>query len=325
MLPFIIRRLLIAIPLLAVSSFLVFVLVANSGDPLEELRLNPRISPEAIEARERELNLDKPVIVRYGIWVSDVVRGDLGLDNYGVPVRPQLTRALGVTLRLVVVALVIAVGLAIVVGVISAVRQYSWFDYSTTFASFLFFSLPVFWLAVLLKEFLAIELNQAVGRQLVYTIGQESPDFEGGFFARLGDLAGHTVLPALTLILISYAQYSRYTRSSMLDVLQSDYVRTARAKGVERKRVLVRHALRNAMIPLATIVAIDFGAVIGGAVVTERVFGWQGMGTLLIEGVQDFDVNVVQGWLMVTAVVVVVFNLMADVAYAYLDPRIRLG
>ncbi|HEX4979576.1 MAG TPA: ABC transporter permease, partial [Acidimicrobiales bacterium] len=160
---------------------------------------------------------------------------------------------------------------------------------------------------------------------LVYTIGQESPDFEGGFFARLGDIAGHTVLPALTLVLISFAQYSRYTRSSMLDVLQSDYVRTARAKGLASRRVLLRHGLRNALIPLTTIVALDFSAVMGGAIVTERVFGWRGMGTLLVEGVQEFDVNVVQGWLMVTAVVVVVFNLLADVAYAYLDPRIRLG
>ena len=325
MLPFIVRRLLISIPLLAVSSFLVFVLVANSGDPLEELRLNPRVSPQAIELREQQLHLDKPVIVRYGIWLKDIVRGDMGVDNYGIPVRPQLTRALAVTLRLVIVALAVAVALAVVVGVISAVRQYSFFDYGTTFAAFLFFSLPVFWLAVLLKEFLAIELNQAFDRQLVYTIGQESPDFSGGFLARMGDLAGHTVLPALTLILISYAQYSRYTRSSMLDVLQSDYVRTARAKGLANKRVLVRHALRNALIPLTTIVALDFGAIIGGAVVTERVFGWQGMGTLLIEGVQEFDVNVVQAWLMVTALVVVVFNLLADIAYAYLDPRIRLG
>ncbi|HVM09148.1 MAG TPA: ABC transporter permease [Acidimicrobiales bacterium] len=325
MLPFIIRRLLVSIPLLAVSSFLVFVLVANSGDPLEDLRLNPRVSARVVELREQELNLDKPVIVRYGIWVKDIVRGDMGTDNAGVPVRPQLTRALGVTMRLVIVSLMIAVGLAILVGVISAVRQYSIFDYSSTFASFLFFSLPVFWLAALLKEFGAIRINRLFDRQLVYTIGQESVDFQGGFLARLGDIAGHTVLPATTLILISFAQYSRYTRSSMLDVLQSDYVRTARAKGLAGRRVLTRHALRNALIPLATVVALDFGAVIGGAVVTERVFNWRGMGTLLIQGVQRFDVNVVQAWLLVTATVVVIFNLIADIAYAYLDPRIRLG
>jgi peptide/nickel transport system permease protein len=325
LLPFVVRRLLISIPLIAVSSFVVFVLVANSGDPLQDLRLNPRISPQAIEQRERDLNLDKPVIVRYGIWVKDIVRGDMGTDNYGVDVAPRLMRSLGVTLRLVIAALVIAVVVAVLVGVVSAIRQYSLFDYSSTFAAFLFFSLPVFWLAVLLKEFAAIRLNRLFDRQLVYTIGQQSPDFQGNFFDRLGDIAGHTVLPAITLILISFAQYSRYTRSSMLDVLGSDYVRTARAKGLPGKRVIIRHALRNATIPLTTVVALDFGAVIGGAVVTERVFGWQGMGTMLIRGVLEFDVNIVQAWLMVTAIVVVVFNLLADVAYAYLDPRIRLG
>lgn len=325
MLPFVVRRLLISIPLVILSSFLVFVLVANSGDPLEELRLNPRITPNAIEAREKELNLDKPVLVRYGIWVQDIVRGDLGEDNAGVPVRPQLTRALGVTLRLLVVALAIAVVIAVIVGVASAVRQYSLFDYSSTFAAFLFFSLPIFWLAALLKEFAAIRINRLFDAQIVYTIGAQSPNLQGNFFERMADIAGHTILPALTLILISFAQYSRYTRSSMLDVLQSDYVRTARAKGLSNRVVLVKHALRNAMIPLTTVLALDFGAVIGGAIVTERVFGWRGMGTLLIEAVQDFDVNVVQAWLMVTAIVVVVFNLLADIAYAYLDPRIRLG
>lgn len=325
MLPFVLRRLLISIPLLVLSSFLVFLLVANSGDPLDDLRRNPRITPRAIELREQELHLDKPVLVRYGMWASGIVQGDFGTDNTGQQVRPQLTRALGVTLRLVVVALFVAVVVAVLVGVLSAIRQYSAFDYGSTFAAFLFFSLPIFWLAALLKEYAAIRLNQFFGRQLVYTIGQESVDFQGGFLARLGDIAGHTVLPALTLILISFAQYSRYTRSSMLDVLQSDYVRTARAKGLGRSRVIFRHALRNATIPLTTVLALDFGAVIGGAVVTERVFGWRGMGTLLINGVQRFDVNVVQAWLLVTAVVVVVFNLLADIAYAYLDPRIRIG
>ena len=325
MLPFIVRRLLVSIPLLLLSSFLVFVLVANSGDPLQDLRVNPRVSAETVELRERELNLDKPVLARYGIWLGDIVRGDFGSDNYGVSVRPQLGRALFVTLRLVVVSLAIAVVIAVLVGVLSAIRQYSAFDYSSTFAAFLFFSLPVFWLAALLKEYAAIRVNRFFGRQLIYTIGQESPNFSGGFLARLGDMAGHMVLPALTLIVISFAQYSRYTRSSMLDVLSSDYVRTARAKGIAGRRVIFRHALRNALIPLTTVVALDFGAVIGGAVVTERVFGWRGMGTMLINGVTQFDVNVVQAWLLVTAIVVVIFNLLADIAYAYLDPRIRLG
>jgi peptide/nickel transport system permease protein len=322
---FVLRRVLVSIPLLLVASFLVFVLVANSGDPLQELRVNPRVSPAQIARREQELNLNEPVLERYALWLGNAVTGDFGEDNRGSEVRPQLWRALQITLRLVVVAIVVAVALAVAVGVVGALRQYSAFDYATTFAAFLFFSLPVFWLAALLKEYAALRLNDLFGTTWVYTIGEASPRFDGGFFARMGDYAGHTVLPALTLILISFAQYSRYQRASMLDVLGSDYVRTARAKGLPRRTVVVRHALRNALIPVTTIVAIDFGVVLGGTIVTERVFGWNGMGTLLIDGIRDVDVNVVQAWLLVTAVIVVVFNLLADVAYAWLDPRIRSG
>ena len=289
--------------------------------------MNPRVSPAQIAQRERALNLDKPVVVRYGIWASDVIQGDLGEDNRGNDVAPQLWRALKVTLRLVLVALIVAVAIAILVGSVSALRQYSAFDYSTTFAAFLFFSLPVFWLAALLKEYAAIRLNRLLpgSEQWIYTIGQATPDFRGTTWERFRDAVGHTVLPALTLILISFAQYSRYTRSSMLDVLSSDYVRTARAKGVTPRRVLYKHALRNALIPVTTIVALDFGAVIGGAIVTERVFGWTGMGTLLINGINRYDPGVVTAWLLVVAVTVVAFNLIADVIYAYLDPRIRIG
>ncbi|MDQ1403864.1 MAG: glutathione transport system permease protein [Actinomycetota bacterium] len=324
MLQFVVRRLLISIPLVLLSSFLVFVLVANSGDPLESLRINPRVSQATIHQRERDLHLDKPVIQRYGIWISDLAKGDLGKDNGQSPVSGQLYRAVLVTLRLVVVSIVLAVLIALIIGVIGALRQYSLFDYSTTFAAFLFFSLPVFWLAALLKLY-GVRLNQWFGHRWVYTIGQQSADLHGGLLARLGDYAGHMVLPAFTLIVISMAQYSRFVRSSMLDVLSSDYVRTAEAKGLSRRRVVMRHALRNALIPVTTVVTLDFGAVIGGAVVTEAVFGWKGMGTLLITGVQQFDVNIVQAWLLVTAVMVVLFNLLADVIYAYLDPRIRLG
>ncbi|QGG95451.1 ABC transporter permease [Actinomarinicola tropica] len=328
MIAFIVRRLAVSIPLVLASSFIVFLLVASAADPLEELRLNPRISEEVIEARERELNLDKPLFERYGIWLGNAVQGDFGEDNQGSDVAPQLTRALGTTLRLVIVAIFIAVVLALIAGVISAVRQYSWFDYSSTFAAFLFYSLPVFWLAVLLKEFAAIRLNNVLEgwgfSRWIATVGSQSATFNGSFMARIGDIAGHTFLPALTLILVSFAAYSRYTRSSMLETLNSDYVRTAEAKGIPRSQVIRKHALRNALIPVTTVVALDFSAVIGGAIVTERVFNWRGMGTLLIDAVTAADVNVVQAWLLVTAIVVVVFNLLADVLYALLDPRIRL-
>ncbi len=326
MLPFVIRRLLIAIPLIVASSFLVFVMVANAGVPaqVENAELNPRVSEAQRSALRARFNLDEPVLARYWDWVTDAVRGDFGTDASGQEVLPQIRRAMGITLRLVVFALVVAVVIAILVGSISALRQYSIFDHATTFTFFLFFSLPVFWLAVLLKEFGAIRLNDFFGSTWLYTVGDKSVPQPSGFWSQMGDYAGHMILPALTLIVISCAQYSRFTRASMLETLNADYVRTARAKGVPRRRVVTRHALRNALIPVTTVVAIDFGAVLGGAIITERVFQWRGMGTLFIEALTGFDIYMIQGWLVVTAVLVVVFNLVADIMYAFLDPRIRL-
>jgi peptide/nickel transport system permease protein len=326
MLSFIVRRLLVAIPLVLLSSVLVFVLVANSGDPLAELRgRNPPVPPQVIEAREHELGLDKPMPQRYVSWLTNFVQGDMGKSVRGVEVRPLLWQRLRVTLRMVVLASVLAVILAIGAGVLSAVKQYTPTDYTFTFLGFLFLSMPVFWLAALLKEYGAVRLNNLFGEQVVYTVGAETPDLSGGLGTKLADWAGHLILPTLALALISFAAWSRYQRATMLDVLGSDYIRLARAKGLSRSRVMTRHALRNALIPLVTVVAIDFGAIIGGAVITERVFSWQGMGALLVDGVTFSDTNVLLAWLMVTAVIVVLFNLIADVLYAVLDPRIRYG
>jgi peptide/nickel transport system permease protein len=326
MLSFIIRRLLIAIPLVLLSSVLVFILVANSGDPLAELKSrNPPVSPQVIEAREHELGLDKPMPQRYVFWLTNFVQGDMGKSVRGVEVRPLLAQRLVVTLRMVVLASIVAVILAIGAGVLSAVKQYTPTDYTFTFLGFLFLSMPVFWLAALLKEYGAIRLNKLFGEQVVYTVGAETPNLTGSFGHRLADYAGHLILPTVALALISFAAWSRYQRATMLDVLGSDYIRLARAKGLSRSRVMTRHALRNALIPLVTVVAIDIGAVFGGAVITERVFSWQGMGALLVQGVQTSDVNVLLAWLMVTSVIVVLFNLIADVLYAVLDPRIRYG
>jgi peptide/nickel transport system permease protein len=332
MLPFIIRRLLIGIPLLIASSFLVFGLVANAGtpQPIEDLMLrNPPASEAQIQAMERQLGLDQSWFQRYGDWVHDlVVEHTFGTDYNGNPVGPQLWRALGVTARLVLAALVVSVIVGLAVGVVGALRQYSAFDYATTFTAFIFFSLPVFWLAVLLKQFVAIPANdflESIGMGRFFgTVQHSTPGLEGNFFDHLYDNMGHLILPAITLIVISYAQYSRYTRASMLDTMKADYVRTATAKGVPRRKVVVHHALRNALIPVTTIIALDFGAVMGGAIITETVFQWQGMGTLLIKNIQQLDIPTIQAWLLVTAALVIIFNIIADVVYAYLDPRIRL-
>jgi peptide/nickel transport system permease protein len=326
MFSFIARRLLITIPLVLLSSVLVFLLVANAGDPLADLRQrNPPVSPQVIAEREHELLLDKPLPQRYATWLTNFVQGDMGKSVRGVEVRPLLWQRLKVTLRMVVLASVLAIVLAIGAGVLSAVKQYTPTDYSFTFLGFLFLSMPVFWLAALLKEYGAIRLNQLFGKQVVYTVGAETPNFSGTFMERIANYAGHLILPTIALALISFAAWSRYQRATMLDVLGSDYIRLARAKGLSRSRVMVRHALRNALIPLVTVVAIDIGAIFGGAVITERVFSWQGMGALLVDGVTASDVNVLLAWLMVTSVIVVLFNLIADVLYAVLDPRIRYG
>ena len=326
MLSFVIRRLLISIPIVLLASVLVFLLVANAGDPLADLKARqPPVPPQVLEARRHLLNLDKSEPERYWIWLSHFVRGDMGQSIKGLDVRPLLFQRLAVTLRMVVLASILAVVLAIGAGVLSAVKQYTVTDYTFTFLGFLFLSMPVFWLAALLKEYGAIRLNKLFGKQVVYTVGAQTPNLTGSFGYRAANVLGHLLLPTIALALISFAAWSRYQRATMLDVLSSDYIRLARAKGLSRRRVMVRHALRNALIPLVTVVAIDTGAIFGGAVITERVFSWKGMGDLLLNGVTSSDVNVVLAWLMVTAVIVVLFNLLADVLYAVLDPRIRYG
>ena len=325
---FVLRRLAISVPLIALASFLVFMLVAISGDPLAELRTNPNIPEQTIEARRRALNLDKPLLTRYGIWVQGAVQGDFGraLDNE--PVADKLTRSVAVTLRLLLGAVVLAVFFGVTIGVLAALRQYSKFDYLSTFFAFVFFSMPVFWLAAVLKD-VGIRLNELVeptlGFRPFFTVGEQTPGLSGGFVTIWKDRIGHLILPVLTLILIQVAAWSRYQRASMLDVLNADYVRTARAKGLSPRKVILRHTLRNALIPLVTLVAIDFGLLLSGAVITETVFAWNGMGRLLVGALNNRDVNVVQAWLLVSATMVVLFNLLADILYGYLDPRIRRG
>lgn len=324
MLGFVIRRLVVSVIVLVVASVLIYFTVTSFGDPLADLRArNPPVPEATIEARRAELGLDKPPAERYLAWLGDVVTGDFGDDLDGQPVNEQLWRRLGRTLRMVLAAVVVALFLAVVVGVVSATRQYSKLDYLFTFSGFLFLSMPVFWLGALLKEFVAIRVNEAVGRRWIFTTGSESPRLEGGLWTRLADYAGHLVLPTIALSLISYAAWSRYQRNSMLEAMESDYVKLARAKGASNRRVIVRHGLRNALIPLTTIVAVDFGVIFGGAIITEQVFGWSAMGSFLIDGLREYDVNIVLAWMMVTGVIVIGFNLLADLLYGVLDPRIR--
>ncbi len=323
MFAYIIRRILISIVILFFATILVFLLVTSAGNPLALLRANPHVPHKVIVARENLLHLNDPLWQRYWIWFSGAIHGNLGNTIAGQPVAPQLVSHLLVTLRMVIVATIIAIVIAVGLGVWAAVRQGKVADHTITVTNFVLLATPVFVLGLVLKEFVAIPINQHVGSTIFYTDGEQSPTLSGSFLSRLPDYAGHTALPALTLILASYASWAIYQRSSMIETLDADHVRLARAKGLSRRRVLLRHVLRNALISVVTVIALDFAAVLGGAILVEIVFGWQGLGQWYVSGVTTLDVNVMLAYLLVTATFVILFNLLADILYGVLDPRIR--
>ncbi|GAA1415251.1 hypothetical protein AUR04nite_20410 [Glutamicibacter uratoxydans] len=505
MLKFILKRLGSAVGVLFAASLLLYVLVINSGDPLGDLReSNAKNREYLMQQRIDYMNLEQPWYLRYITWLGGVGRCfvgscDLGKNVNGIEVTGLLANAASSTLRLVLLATIIAAILGIAIGVLTAVRQYSGLDYLVTFLTFLFFSLPVFWAAVLLKEYMAIGYNNwledpqisigtsiligvVVGLALqmllagslkrrgltfiitavfvplllqysvwlnfyrypqmgpailvvltlllalsatamtvglkekkvlypalitvvlvlgmyyatfwllqdantwllviggalavavpaligkfmggrlskaaasvsalvgfvgagltvldhifrawpgfldlkgrpIATIGSSTANLGGGYWDSFLDNATQLLLPTIVLAIISLASYSRYTRSSMLEVQQQDYIRTARSKGLSERTVIFRHAFRNALIPIATIAAFDFAGLIGGAVVTETVFGWKGMGDLFITGLHAIDPAPVMAFFLVTGTAAVLFNLLADIVYALLDPRIRV-
>ncbi|MEE6295820.1 ABC transporter permease [Georgenia wangjunii] len=506
MIKFILRRLGISFLILLGGSLLMFVLTINSGDPLEDLRESTSENRDNLIAqRITTMRLDDPWYERYGSWLAGVSRCvvgacDLGVNRAGVDVSSLLANAASATLRLVLLSTILAIVIGIGFGILTAIRQYSGFDYIVTFLAFMFFSLPVFWAAVLLKEYGAIRFNDwiaspdmsvltillvavvvglvvqgmlggdarrrlltgggafllvfaamfyfdavnwyrqpAIGigvvvlaaagaavlltslstglgnRKVLYaalttvaagvvvylvlngalaeptwlvlagllallilvgvvsgffwggysrrlaiwvsvgtgvimtglivadkalsawggyldvirngrpiaTIGAETPNFNGTFWQEFLDKGTQLILPTVLLTLISVASYTRYTRASMLEVLEQDYVRTARSKGLSERTVITKHAFRNALIPITTIVAFDFAGLIGGAVLTETVFGWKGMGELFRTGLEQVDPAPVMAFYLVTGTAAVVMNMLADIAYAFLDPRIR--
>jgi peptide/nickel transport system permease protein len=322
---YLLRRILAGVAVLFVASLLMFLLVSLSGNPLAKLQANPQISRATIEAARIQLHLNEPLLQRYWLWLDGFAHGSFGTSTTGQQVGAQVGSRLLVTVRLVVPAVILSVILGVLVGVVSAVRQYSILDHVLTGLAYVLYSTPVFVVAIMLKDFLAVDVNRAAGHTVLYTIGENTPGTTGTMNIAL-DTAAHTVLPVLTLVLITYATWSRYQRAAMLDVLNADYVRLARAKGLSPRRVLYVHALRNALIPVVTVISLDFATILGGAVITEVAFGWEGMGRFLLEGLtgpESPDVYVVQAWLMIAATVVIVFNIIADLLYGLLDPRIR--
>ena len=322
---YVIRRLLMSIVVLFLAKIFVFLLVASSGDPLALLRQNPHTPHSTIVAREKLLNLNHPLWDRYWIWLTNALHGNLGTTIQGQDVASEMWSHLFVTLRMVIIATLVAIVVGISMGVIAAVRQNKFTDHAITVTNFVLLATPVFVLGLALKEFVAIPINQHVGTTIFYTDGEQSPTLSGSFFSRVPDYAAHTALPVITLILISYASWAIYQRSSMIETLDADHVRLARAKGLSQRRVLTRHVLRNALIPVTTVIALDFAAVLGGAIITEIIFGWQGLGQWYLNGVNNLDANVMLAYLLITATFVILFNLAADILYGVLDPRIRYG
>ena len=321
MFTFVVRRLLYSIPVLFAASVLIFFSVSAIGDPLAQLKQNPLLSQITVHNIEKRKHLHDSIPKQYAYWVKDAVTKQFGtpLLQPGQRIWDDLRRVIPHTLQLVLLSEIFALFVGIAIGVYSAVRQYSIFDYLATTFSFLGFAMPVFWLALMLQiGFTDLFLKWDV--RIFYTSGLNTGDKSCTFCL---DRLQHLAIPAMTLTILSIAQYSRFMRASMLEVINSDYVRTARAKGLRESRVTLKHALRNALIPLITVSALNFGALLGGAVITETIFQLDGMGPYFITNLFNQDVYAIMAWLMVTAVGIIVFNLVADVAYGYVDPRIR--
>jgi len=315
------RRLVKSVPVLFIGSFLLFLAVRSAFDPLAKLR--QLRDPEVIQRETERLGLDRSVLVQYVKWLKGFVTGDWGVSvRTSGDVRPMISDALVVTLQLLVPALILATVAAIAVGVYSALRQYSVGDHVLTALAYIGLAMPAFWFGLVLIQTLAIWPQRALDLEEppFYFVGLHSP----GQPHSLLDTARHLVLPVLTLTVGLVASWSRFMRSSMLGALSSDYVRTARAKGVPRRQVVVNHALRNSWGPLMTVVALDAALLVGGLLITEQVFSIPGMGRLFLTSLLAGDVNVLLPWMFVTGIAVITFNLLADIGYGLLDPRVRL-
>ncbi len=322
MIRYVVRRLLESVPLLIVVSALVFALLqASPGSPLAQLERDPTITQADLERIARERGLLDPAPVQYARWVAGALRGDFGRSmQTGRPVTTEILERLPNTAVLVLTAFVFTLLVAIPVGVLSAVRQYSPFDHTVTTLAFMGQSIPIFWLGLMLILVFYFALsNPFTGGPLFPPGGMATTGMEHSWTNR----AWHLVLPVVMLSSTWVAWYTRFLRASMLEVLGQDYVRTARAKGLSERRVVYRHALRNAALPLVTLIALDLPMVFSGALFTETIFSWPGMGRLFFQSALRRDYPVLMAIVMFTSVLIVIANLLADVAYAYIDPRIR--
>ncbi len=309
---FIIRRLLLAIPTLLGVTFFVFLsLRLVPGDPAIALA-GELATPELIQQVREDLGLDQPIPVQYANYVFRMVQGDMGQSiRSRLPVTEEIQQRLPRTLTLASVSLLVSSIIGIPIGVFAATRPNSWFDGGSMVFALLGISMPIFWLGLMLMILFSVLIPQWFG-----LAGPLLPPTGSGTWQ-------HLVMPVIALAANSMALQSRMTRSCMMEVLREDYIRTARAKGQRERIVIYRHALRNAMLPIVTIIGLQFGTLLGGAVLTETVFAWPGIGRLLVDAIGFRDYPIIQGTVLVIAVGFVLTNLIVDVLYAYLDPRIQ--
>lgn len=338
---YLIKRLMQGIPLLFIISVVLFALMMSMGDPVATMGGRRVTRAADYERLKRQLGLDKPIFTQYFYWLVGntwtridldgdgvaeapgtrlgILRGDFGTSLVNrKPVMQVISERIPNTLILMLTGELIVILGALLVGVYSALRQYSLLDHVVTALSFIGYSMPIFFIALLLMTVFAV-LFKRWGLPYLPTVGMFDPQIGKTF----GQVVYHMVLPVISMSVVSLASYSRYIRSTMLDVLNQDYIRTARSKGLPRRSVVFVHALKNASLPIATIVGLDLPFLLGGAVVTERIFAWPGMGRLFLDHVSRADSPVVMGILMLVAVAVIVFQIITDVVYAWLDPRIR--
>ena len=316
------RRILQTIPILFIISILLFLLVrAAPGGPLTAARRNPNISKEQIEAIEEKLGLNDPLPVQYGRWLGGLLKGDLGESiKFRRPVSEMIGERVPNTLILVGASFLVTLLIAIPIGILSARKPYSFFDYTMTTITFIGQAIPVYWLGLgLIVIFYVTIKNPLTGDPLFPVGGMNTRGQEGNLL----DMLWHMILPVTALSLGWIAWYSRFLRSSMLDVLHEDYVRTARAKGLAENVVQYKHALRNAILPLVTLIALDLPSLFAGALFVETIFSWPGMGRLFWDAAKGRDYPVLLGVVMLTAVLIIVCNIIADLAYGWLNPQVK--
>ncbi|MGI5838209.1 MAG: ABC transporter permease [bacterium] len=312
---YILKRILQAVPLLFGVTVLSFLIMhAAPGGPLAMYEMNPKVSAADIARMRAILGLDLPLHQQYWNWLTSILRGNWGYSLItGLPVAGLIAQRLPATLQLMFASFLFSVAVAVPVGILSAIRRYSALDYTVAALSFAGVSLPVFWSGLMLMLLFSAKLRLLPSSGM-FTVGLE---------ASLTDRIRHLILPVTVLSIANIANWSRYVRSSLLEVIRQDYIQTARAKGLSEKIVIYKHALKNAMIPVMTVMGIQIPLFFTGAVITETIFAWPGMGRLYYTAVMQRDYSLLMGILTISAALVIVFSLLTDIVYAFIDPRIK--